>query len=162
MEVIFAMFAVISGSVSWAAGDPGMIHLREQVTVADSARQLKKSLDREATYLKNLRTCEFELKKEVPPVHCFAVVEIRRKTNVESIHSINLKLRNLNHLCRKYAQKQNNLKLLRSKSQVEGVSSSCRRGIFMKIADLEYQSIDEKPDLQEVVQDLGPVHQLVQ
>lgn len=162
MIFIMTVCALISGSVSWSSVDPALVYLREQVTAAHSASHLKKSMNKEAVYLKNLRTCEFELKMEVPPAHCFPVIEKRRKTNIENLHTTNLNLRNLDHLCQKYAQKQNNLRLLRFKLGVIGVSSFCKGVLSRRIADLEYQRIGEKPDLKEVVQDLGPVHQLVQ
>ena len=161
MFVEMIVSTLISGSVSWAFGDPTLVYLREQVTEAQSASHLKMTLSQEAIYLKNLRTCEYELKMEVPPAHCFSVLEMRRKTRGDNLSSVNLKLRNMEHLCQKYAQKQNNLRLLKFKVEVDGVTTFCKRALSMRIADLEYQRIDEKPEIEQVVQDLGPVRQLV-
>lgn len=100
---------------------------------------LKKGLA-EANLFK--KACQWELSKKMIPSHCYKPLALNW-----SLDKYDYAMGELDRLCVWSARESQNIALLVQKSQVDGVSSFCRRTINRRVEILKYQS-DQRPGLE--------------
>ena len=153
---------LIFGSEALSFNDSALDTLRDIVAGARSGKSFEEASRREATYLGNLRACEFEINSGVPPIHCFSVLLEREKLGLLESVLFNHRRKHLEVLCQKSAQKIRNWRLLKAKLSILKGSKICELALRERISDLEYQSIGATQDNSIGYQDIGPVHSSLQ